>query len=86
MVEESEGNRGDGGVDEGESNTDWWEIGGRRSTALFSHEWKTIWLVLWSDCAAHTGHVVEAFQPGNFHDYQQVIGQQGGNKTLADID
>lgn len=42
MVEESEGNRGDGGVDEGESNTDWWEIRGRRSTALFSHEWKTI--------------------------------------------
>lgn len=44
-VEESDENRGDRGADEGESNTDWWEIEGetgRRGTALFSHEWKTI--------------------------------------------
>lgn len=45
MVEESDENRGDGGADEGESNTDWWEIEGKtgkRGTALFSHEGKTI--------------------------------------------
>lgn len=45
MVEESDGNRGDEGADEGESSSDRWEIEGktgRRGTALFSHEWKTI--------------------------------------------
>lgn len=49
MVEESDEKREDGGADEGESNTDWWEIEGkigRRGTALFSCKWQTIGLVM----------------------------------------
>lgn len=36
----------------------WWEIEGktgRRSTLLFSHEWKTICSVMQSDCVTPSG-------------------------------